>query len=486
MYKNGVITFSDWQKGQADSPYVGHAIIRNCEIFEKPGALKISRKLGLDITTAGIPVAFVNASDGDKYVLTTNGAGTSTLYKRGVALTNISGTAWDMVEFKGYLIISSSAGLSCYGISTSTAFFSLFKTGFTSTHYIKMLVGQDSILYLTNGPYIASVNPSTWTDGTFSVAPTCTINYQALNLPAGIYAVTMVELGKNLLIGTQAGSSWSARTAQRIANIYPWDRVSTSFNLPVRIAEAGIHAMISINNTIYFLAGTAGNLYVTDGTSYRKARRLPWTVNKAYGNSVSFYPNAITTNAMGNLLIGASINGGVATQLGVFETELTSGNYITVLKNTISTGNFTGISIGCITVLETNKIYVGWQDGSSYGLDVISSDATYTGYKAIAESEVFLVADTLGKKSFTNIQFLLGNPLSASQGLKLYYRKNLSDDYTPIGTYTFATLGAVVSFPDRASISDAEIIQLKVELLSDSQASPPPTLDLELMSVSVW
>jgi hypothetical protein len=52
------------------------------------------------------------------------------------------------------------------------------------------------------------------------------------------------------------------------------------------------------------------------------------------------------------------------------------------------------------------------------------------------------------------------------------YRLNLTDSFTTLGTYTYATLGAVISHFDRPGIPAAETLQLRVELLGTSTTTP--------------
>jgi hypothetical protein len=483
MDKNGVVTISDWQKGASTSPYFGFGAIQNCEVFETPGVLKVAKKLTTQLSTTQITVARLQASNGDFYVLTRGLAGTSTLYKNGVSFTNVDGNAWDMIEYKGYLIISSNTGLHTYGITTTTAYFSLWKTGLTSSYYIKMIVGQDDKVYLTNGNYIATITD--FVAGSFSVAPTATLTLSALDLKDGQYAVTIQELGRNIMIGTQGGSAWYARGGQRVANIYPWDRTSGTLgnpglaDLPISLNECGIHAMLSVNNIMYVLAGTRGNVYKTDGTSFVKIGRIPWTRSNS-SFAVAYYPNALCLNSNSNLYIGLSVYSGSVQETGVWEMDIQNSNALVLkYKKANSEIGFVGID-----TIETT--YVGWgTTQTTFGLDYITTQSN-TDYSAFAESQVYIVGNTNTKKTFEHIEFNLGKLLTYSQGIKLYYRTSTEVDYTLIGTYTYTTLGSVISFQDIAGITDAQILQIKVAIKQDEQDTPSMQWDLELVNVKLW
>lgn len=487
--KDGRLTITDWQKGQALSPFLGFATMRNCEVFDNPGIVKIAKQAqeNTNISATSLPVARVVASTGDVYTLTmgTSGGISPAFRKNDTVVTSITGGtfAYDMVEYNGYIVISYTGGLFTYQMSTGRIT-QAFKTGLTSSYWIDLLVGQDNILYIGNGNNVATI--TNFVAGTVSTDPTGTLNSSALDLPDGQYVVCLAELGRNLLVGTQGGTSWSQRGALRVANIYPWDRTSASFSLPVQIQENAVHAMISVNNTTYVCAGTAGNIYVTDGTSYRKIGRIPWSQDRNISNSVGYYPNAITTNVNNNLLIGVSLYSGSAEQLGVYEMALSEG-YPICLKQVISTGNFnTNIQIGFVTTSSNGVTNIGWQDGTDYGVDYTLFNA-YVGYKAVIESPLYSVGTSTNKKTFQHGEFILAKPLTYQQQIRISYRKDTESDYVVIGTYSFSALGSKRSHLFTPHIADAENVQIKIELDQNEYTSPNPTnWDLELMSISLW
>lgn len=485
-YKDGVITLADWHKGVADSPYLGFAEMNLVEVFEKPGAIKIAYQPTLRITTTGLCIARVVATTGDVFELIRVEGGQDYLYKNAVNLTNVNGDSWDMLEFMNYLFISTTSGIQCYGPLTGPAvYYADWKTGFTSQYYLKMIVDEDvsasvgnEAIYICNGNTIAKI--SSFVSG---APPTATLTLAALTLPGKQYAVTFATLGSNLMIGTQGGSNWSARGSQKVGNIYPWSKsLSDSFNKPIRLNEAGIHAMASDNNKLYILAGTRGNVYITNSVDYQKIRRIPFTQDRPFSNSICFYPNAIAFNANSNLLVGLSINSGSFNSLGIYEIELSNG-YSTVLKHVSSGGNSQNVNIGFIQSSEIDQIAFGWQNGVIYGIDNISSNTRYSNYLANIVSPLILVGSKLIKKTFTQGEFVLASPLVSGQGLKLQYRKSLQGDWVDIGEFNFATLGSVLSHNFKALIGDAQVLQIKVLL---TQNSANIGTDLELINIRLW
>lgn len=480
MYDKGVITISDFQKGVAQSPLQGFSVMRNVDVFDSPAICKISSGATLSQSRTGLMVASVKATDGSLYTLFDDGK----LYRDSTTSISTALTgAQDMVEFKDYLIISYGSGtgsLAYYGPLSGAATFSAgWQTGLTGDYWKKMIVAQDDVVYIANGNTIAKLS---------GTVPSPTFNTNVLDLPTGYYVSTFAELGKYLMIGTHGGASYSDGSNFNIAKIFPWDRSSSSFNLPVNIEENGIQAMLTKGNRLYVVAGTRGNIYESDISSYRKIARIPFNQDRVFGTTLAVYPNAFISTSQGTLLVGTSTSSDsfpTKSTHGVWEISL-SEKYPVALKNTISTGNYgttQTLRIGALVAITSGQIFIGWQDGSTYGIDEVTFRPV-TSYGAVIESPVAVVGGRLSRKSFQHLEFQLLKPLTTGQGIRIGYRKNLTDDYTTIGTFTYASLGAVISHETKALIDDAELVQVKIELTAPSDAAIGT--NVELLAVRIW
>ena len=301
-----------------------------------------------------------------------------------------------------------------------------------------------------------------------------------------LYGLGIFQYGYDDKLDDGEGTSWSQIGNQRVANIYPWDRTSASFSLPVQIQENGIHAMLQVNNKVYVVAGTAGNVYVTDGTSYQKIGRIPWSQDRNISNSIRVFPNAITTNVNNNLIVGVSSGAGTQDQLGIYEIALSEG-YPICLKNTPEGYTLGGdLQIGFLTTSNQGQTYVGYGVNGTYDVDYTRFNA-YVGYKAVIESPLYSVGTSTNKKTFQHGEFILAKPLTYHQKIRISYRKDTESDYVLIGTYSFSDLGSKRSHLFTPHIADAENVQIKIELGQNEYTSPNPTnWDLELMSISLW
>ena len=485
MDKNGTITISNPQKGIANSAILGNEAIIGCEIFEEPGIIKIASALEADasnvnnpatVTLTGVPVADVTNYNSlgtiQRTVLTEGGQLMSVTNANSVLATNLS-QGWDVCVWNTEFTVVSYAqsGIGYIGVirhdpsANSASWFPAKIGSLDGTHYIKLLMGQDGKMYFTNGRYIGSITAISYSAG----AVTVTSSSNVLDLKEGTFAVTMVELGTNLLIGAQKGISYSVRQNFNFASIYPWDRTSSSFRLPVQINENGINAMISHRNQVYFSAGDDGRIYVTDGTNYQLVKRLPFTkIGSTYNPTSWVYPNAMCINQKGNLLVGLSANydANTPTTTGIWEIQL-SQSYPTHLPFFSRDGNLgdtANVRFGLVRVLDDDALSFGVQSGTSYELSTTSATSLWSDYKARWRTEAFFVGNARDKKSFEQLEFLLAKPLIENQGIKISYRKNLYDAFTEIDTWDYSTIGGVISHFAPAGIVDAEMVQFEISL----------------------
>lgn len=478
MDKNGVITISNPQKGIANSAILGNEAIIGCELFDEPGVLKIQSALEEDSTPAnssltGVPIADVTnynpANTIQRTIVTSTGQVFSGANADNLMATNSFG--WDACVWNSeFTVVSYAAGgvgyLGCiyhdqYG---GVTWFGSRATNLTATHYIKLVMAQDGYIYFTNGNTIGRVT------NLVNVAGTVTMTYSAnvLDLPPNVYAVSMAELGNKLMIGTQKGYTYSVRQAFNSADIYPWDRVSSSFSLPVQVNENGMNAMISNKNQIFFSAGDDGRIYVTDGTNYQLVKRLPYNRGGRYNPTSWVYPNAMCINQQGHLMVGLSANydANSTTTTGIWEIALTQGypTHLPFFSRDGNLGDTSNVRFGVVRVLNDDALAFGIESDSSYELSVTSSTELWDGYKAKWRTEAFFVGTARTKKTFEQLEFLFSKPLITNQGIKISFRKNLEEDFTTIDTFTYTNIGSIISHLAPAEIADAELLQFEISL----------------------
>ena len=268
------------------------------------------------------------------------------------------------------------------------------------------------------------------------------------DLPDNYRIKCLAELGNNLMVGTWQGTNIYDF---KVADIFPWDRSSPSFQQPVQMAVNGVNAMITINNQLFVLAGIDGGVYRCDGYNAVQIAQIPEHIaNLDNGKYLEPHPGAIM-NHKGRLHFGvsgsAAING-----CGVWSLTQTSRGNILIMENQISTEE-TGLNdvvkIGALLSVSRDQYICGWQDdeNSAYGIDVIDIDAyNYaTTYQAGFQSPCYRTGTNLLPFKFTQGELKLKRKLRVNEGIRLAYRLNSYDAFTLIKVYDFATYGAILS-----------------------------------------
>lgn len=555
MAKTQDIIISNFQKGIAESPFVGFGKMQNLEIYQSPGSVKMKYRNTLSFTPNGLPVAIVGDVYGNFYV----GTNTGYVYKV-VGLTNPIVTTlisagqivYDLKVWQNYLWIATDSAISLYGPlgnAGATVFTAIY--GGLNSGYNKPLfpVGAQSsnsnTMYFGNGNYVGTItnfvagtsyvtgpgtiavtaglglvtgtgtsfltsftpgsfiiangetrtvstvvnNTSMYTDnwlnnfsgaytystGGAGVAPTATLNATAIPLQLGEACRCLSELGRNLLIGTQSGATFNSLGAS-VANVYPYDLGTLTLGFPMQFEENGINQMFSVNNICYINAGIYGNIYQTNGSSIGLYRRLPFI--RAFNETLFPYPNAINYSN-NELLVGTSTGTLSAPSDMVQGIYSLKGSSSPVLNlRTISTTNVGKnqlLRIGAIYPYNQDVILVGWQDGSTFGVDYIDG-STFTNFSAFFESPIFVVGEPLDNTTFDDIEVYLTKTLVAGQQIQLYWRDGFGS-WTPIpakngNTYLDVTCGPIgtTSYFTKSLIDNANTVQIRCEL------SQPTTL----------
>lgn len=441
-------------------PIFGFGRIQNGEIFDQKGILTPKKGFLTSSKLANaLPIARIIDAYGNEYWATYSSSGgkfykNNNVISTGGDLNNI----YDIKIYKDYVWVRYGTSLGAYGpLNSSPQWFGSISTGFQSNAWGQLCVGQDDYLYSTNGNYIARIHVDT--SGTVGVAPTiagANTSLTALDLKDGEIATTIVEYGTKLMIGTTSGK------------VYPWNRQAGTLgnpglaDLPVDFNENGVWQLLSYANRLYVVAGRDGNVYVSDGTNYRKLVTIPFS--DAYGIiQASFYPNAITISPKGTLLIGNSSANTVTEGGAIWEIE-DSGKISIAYSLVQGITSSSTLGVGFLFVNRSdNRVSAGWANGTSYGIDEDTSNSA----NITVHTTLFRVGRFNNKRTFQHIEFNLAEEFGSGESITVSFRRNKDDAWTSIGTWGYSTLGAVASFEDTAGVNDCEFVQLKIETVGD-------------------
>lgn len=392
---------------------------------------------------------------------------------------NTNTNAEDIVVWKDYLFALGTSKIDVYGklsdIDSGTPAWTNNWATFSDTVGDRpSLVGQDDVIYIGVGKNIASILETSGSTFDPASGGTYTFNDEALDLPDNYQITCLEELGSYLAIGTRYGYNFGAGN---VADIYLWDRVSTSFDLPVRLKTQGVRAMINYNNILYVIAGLKGDIYATNGTKSSLVGRVNAQMLDMQQENLQFevYHNGIAQFRDKIIFGGATSSNG--NPIGVFSFNPKTGGVS--MDYTVSNDNDSnGIDIFSVYSDSDNVIYVGWQDASgtvSYGLDKLSTTRRYTDDSYIVTG-LYRVGQDRRKRVFKHTEISLAKSLETGNRVKVYYRERLDENFTSIGTMSS---GFSKIFDMNINV---ENIQVKIELETSSGTHYSP----ELISVRLY
>jgi len=478
------ITLQAPRQGIGQSAHVGFADVRNFDIDSVQGIARLNtimvKKSG---TTVDAQVKWF-ARDPDTsaniFALDSNGV----LYKSadsGGSWTEISdrdGAGQGLIVRWGYVFVCEDTTIDVYSIAGNT-WTDNWQTITSDSLWHPMLFSKlDGKIYGGAGRDIFTIEQLTTFDP--ANAATYTFTAQALTgqLPASTRVKCLEELGNNLMIGTWKGTNvYDIREA----TIYTWDGSSSTYGQPISIDAHGIHAMKNDGNSLIVLAGIEGLVYSCNGASAWVIGKLP--MDLAGGKYLEFYPGALT-QYKNKIFLGVGQGETTATAgMGVYSLQQTSKGNILNFEHTVSTlsdGTTNPLKPSALLPVTRDTLLVGWRDNATYGID-LSSATSYaygTDYSGYFDSPLYEVGNVENVWKPKKIELHLGKPLRTDEGVKISYRKSLSDSWVAIKTMAYADnkVGAMIS---KIIIDDVEInvkpgeqIQLRVALKGTSTTTP--------------
>jgi hypothetical protein len=464
-----------FEKGIAPSPHVGFGDFHNVDIHTIPGSVRLNRAAVKDSATTVTDLIKWMAKSGTTYYALGD---TGKLYSSvgtgawaevsGYSQTNAHGNG--LAVWKDYLIIARDGYLDAYGpLSGTPAMLTDWKAIPYHLLWHPMIAGQDDILYIGADRYVGSLQEVVGQTFDPGNSATYSWNDNALDLPTGYSIKCMAELGTNLMLGTIKGNDYSFG-GESIADIFPWDRTSDTFTLPLRLNTTGVHQMVIHENVLYIVAGRQGDIYATNGTSVKHVAKLPhdlmFETDFVLSAALNFYPGAILSHN-DRVYIGASTAGN-SDSLGVW--SLKDG--VLVFEHEISTGTTSDtVTIGSLYPSNSDGLLIGWADDATYGLDLVNYEMT-TGYVGYFDTPLYFVGTPYNPKTYTTMGIVFAKPLTANQGVRVSYRKNLHDDFTEINTWDGVTHPAALTIKTVPNISDAVNLQLRVALNGPNGSTP--------------
>lgn len=394
----------------------------------------------------------------------TNGTTVNRLYFCGN--TNHTSTAFSglgLAYFKGYVFVFIGAAIDYITAS------SLYTTTGPNGNWViawqaltaasaghKALSATDDALYFCNSTTVGAILENAGSTFDPSSAATYTYNASALSLPSYDYAQSLAQLGTNLLVGGV------------LNYIYPWDRVSTSFNYPIVVAESNIKVLVSSNSNAYIFAGNRGYIYITNGANVEVFKKFPdqlsgtsnpyyaWGTALYYRNQLYFSISA-RTNGLTTISNFAGVWGiDLETDVLRLETSLSYGTYAGTVPVLVPSGISSPTGYG---------MYMGWLN-STGGIDYTAS-TPYTNYEAYIDTDMIPVGTYFNPATNAQIEYKLSKPLVTGESLRIAWRGNLTDAFTTVATFT--TVGLVAD-ATQVNFQKQQWAQLRISLASTASS----------------
>ncbi len=340
----------------------------------------------------------------------------------------------------------------------------LSTSGYTPKISHQAIVGQDNYVYFCNGSFVGSFGavPGTAFNPAGTINTDYTFTLTALSLPTTDIAQCLAELGVNLLVGGAKNQ------------IYPWDRVSTSFTYPILISENSIYRMVTVNTNTYIFAGQRGRIFITNGSQANLYKKMPdhlsGTVNPYYiWGDATFSRNQLYFGVQATDNTGTAINQYGGTWAIDLDTKalrlLTQQSYGTYAGITSALspvlGNLTSNGFGLL---------MGWYTSANTtgGIDK-SSSSPYTGGQSYVDSDLIPIGRYIDPQTPTQIEWKTSVPLVAGESVAMFYRLNFNDSYSVI-TSTTTSFTGLISELLKSNFQKAQWLQLRAVLTSTASS----------------
>lgn len=399
----------------------------------------------------------------------------------GIGAGNISSSGINI--WNGYLLLfGPSAGTSSNVNSDAAAINDLFSNGPAATWQYAwqtfstlggvngridtLYSAEDGNLYMTTTSGLGSLieTPGDVFDPSDGNSYSATAS--AILLPDNDRSTCIAELGGILLIGGRGGY------------VYTWDKISPSFSSLLNIPDPFISNIIATNQNAYVFSGVRGRIYISNGSGIELYKKIPdyltgvvnpyitW-YDASYQRNQLYFSFRATDNADTAL---TTIGGAWAIDLGTgglrMINKTTNSGYTALVTMVVEQPRVAGTGASTAPIFNDNVagsgVMIGWFNNTTYGIDAPQT-APYTNYESYIEFDMAPVGTFLDPFSPSQIEWKTSKPLVTGEGVRISYRKNLTDAFTVIGEST--TAGALSDLY-RATFQKVQWLQLKAEIKS--------------------
>lgn len=287
---------------------------------------------------------------------------------------------------------------------------------------------------------------------------------ERLILPSFEIGTCIGEIGNTIVVGTQSNV------------LYPWNQVDTLPRDLIFMPENYAYTMVTVNNSMYILAGSRGNIYITNASSVSLALTVPdytsgliepyfvWGGAMYLRGRVYFSIQDQTASHTGQC-------GGIWSFIPLQNFSYGQDIGMALRIDGISSYNtYNGRTT--VFIADQNQLARGPQywsawissiSSSTYGIDSSSGATSST---AVIETDIAPTGTMLNKKTFKQIEYKLSAPLVQVESITMAYRTNLSDDFTSCGTVIVDSTTSLSGY-FTVSFQKTQWLQLQITLVAN-------------------
>ena len=409
---------------------------------------------------SGSPQSFAMLDESGHVFESSSITGTWTYLSNGVSLTGASASD-GLIHWEGYLFKTRGANIDYWN---GTVWANAWATTLTGSCKHYMYVGTDNVLYITNNNYIAIItltDPSTPTSFAPANAATYSLIVAKLQLPATDVAQSLAEVGG----GNTATSTLLIGGIQNA--IYPWDKTSSNFALPIYVGDSYIKNIVSVNQQAFIFPGNMqgrGRIYITNGSQAEEWFKMP---DYIFGVQDPYYIWGDAIHHRNKLIFGSFVSNNSGTVQLVSEvwaidldtkafysvSEISASTAKSNATALISTGNLTTPGLGFI---------VGWDDDSTGSGIGYSGTAAGTAGSGSIITENINVGSLFQKKTFTQVEYKLRTAMASGDSISIYpYVDNVS---TTALSFLPTPGSGVLSGVSNVTFQGAQWLQFQISL----------------------
>ncbi len=310
------------------------------------------------------------------------------------------------------------------------------------------IVPPDNRVYFCNGSNIGKFF-QTASATLFDPTNTATYTYTSYPLlPINDKAQCIAPLDVNLLIGG-------------IGNVvYVWDTTSSLISYPIQLPESNTQTMITVNTNTFIFCGNRGNIYITNGSQASFFNKVP---DHLSGVPEPYFLWGGATHQKNRLYFGVQCLNNAGTYLGnyagVWCIDLVSNaiylsNQASFGSYGTTNGEYVSAVLALPSVTYSNQptgigLFIGWFDGTKYGIDK-SISTPYTGGQSYIISDMIPIGTALNPVTGGQLEVRMSTPLLTGESIELQVGNTVNGTFTSAGTISGdgnILVGNIPSFP---------------------------------------